>query len=95
MKNSNDTSGIEHVTFRQVALLRAPHEFVNMLFTIPSYTTQFHWKYKYEYVVYDGLLNKYVYWVENNVDVSPEDSYEFSYWQLKIYKKPNWLVVLC
>jgi len=46
------------MTVRQEALPRAPHEFVNMLFTIPSYTTEFHWKYKY--VVYDGLLNKYM-----------------------------------
>jgi len=40
-------------------LPRAPHEFVNILFTIPSYTTQFHWKYKC--VVYDGMLKKYMY----------------------------------
>jgi len=41
-------------------------------------------------VDYDGVLNKYMYWMEHNVDVSPKDSYEFSYWQLKIYKKLNW-----
>jgi len=58
MTNSNDTMGIENVTFRLVALPRAPHEFVNTIFTIPSNTTQFNWKYKY--VVYDELLNKYM-----------------------------------
>jgi len=33
------------------------------------------------------MLNKCMYWVEQNVDVSPEDSDVFSYWQLKIYTK--------
>jgi len=59
MKIPNGTLGIQHATFRLVALLCAPHEFVNILFTIPSYTAQFPWKYKC--VVYDGMLNKYMY----------------------------------
>jgi hypothetical protein len=59
MKIPNYTSGIEHSTFEIVAQKRAPHEFVNILFTIPSYTRQFPWKYKC--VIYHGMLNKYVY----------------------------------
>ena len=30
-------------------------------------------------VVFDGMLNKYMYCIEHNVDVSAKDSYEFSY----------------
>jgi len=59
MKIRNGTSGIEHATFRIVALPRASLEFLNILLTIPSYTTQFSLKYKC--VVYDGMLNKYMY----------------------------------
>jgi len=40
-KIANGTSGIEHATFRLVALPRASHEFVNILLTIASYTTEF------------------------------------------------------
>ena len=84
----NGTSGIEHATFRIVALPRATHEFVNILFINPSYTTQFAWKYKC--IVYHGMLNKYMYWVDHNVDVLPKYSHEFTYCQLKICKKPTW-----
>ena len=83
-KIANGTSGIEHATFRLVALPRASHEFVNILLTIPSYTTEFPWKYKC--VVYDEMLNKYMYWVGHNVDVSPKDFHEFNYCQVTIYK---------
>ena len=59
MEIPNCKSGIEHATFRLVALPRTSLEFLNILLTIPSYTTQFALKYKC--VVYDGMLNKYIY----------------------------------
>jgi len=56
MKNSSDTSGMKTATFPLVVLPRAPHEFVNIFFTIPSYTTRL--PLKCNCVAYDVMLSK-------------------------------------
>ena len=59
MKNTNDTSGMKPATFPLVVLPRAPHEFVNIFFTIASHTTRL--PLKYNCVAYNGMLSKYMY----------------------------------